>query len=306
MRPPNVHILGLGSVGAVFSHLLRTAHPSAPLFYLSRRSLPKRTSASRDTFTIHEPLGAVKQLSIINDTNGTTPLEILLITTKAHQTKDALSDHSHRISKDTLVIFLQNGMGIVDSVKPILASTRIIQGTTVHAVYRLQNEIHWVSKGNTFFAPQPGTILTSEEDLLLGVLGEVVPDYADFERRLFWKLAINACINPVTAIYGVLNGKVADIDSKEHDLSRRLTTEIQKVYAKLRPDMDMSNLVQEVIQVARETGMNTSSMLADIQAGRKTEIDFINGYIVKMGHSVDVDVHENEAIVLKIKELGCK
>ena len=65
----------------------------------------------------------------------------------------------------------------------------------------------------------------------------------------------------------------------------------------------MSELIKDVMRLAADTRENTSSMLADVLAGRETEIDFINGHIVQMGNRVGIDVRENEMVVQKIKAL---
>ena len=75
-------------------------------------------------------------------------------------------------------------------------------------------------------------------------------------------------------------------------------------HATCRPELDVSRLSEEVMRLAKDSGSNTSSMLADVLAGRETEIDFINGQIVRMGKNMGVDVHENELVVQRIKELS--
>ena len=230
------------------------------------------------------------------------PIDILLITTKAHHTRVAIEPYTKRITGDTLSIFLQNGIGAVDSVRDILPTTRLVLGTTTHAVKRFQpHQIQWIFKGETLFSPEPPTILSSYESQVLAALGQIIT-FSGLEDRLYRKLALNACINPVTGIYNVQNGSVADPSSPAHDLSQRISNEIQRVYAVCTPELDISRLSEDVMKLARDTAGNTSSMLADVLAGRETEIDFINGQIVKMGKSVEVHVPENELVVRRIKE----
>jgi 2-dehydropantoate 2-reductase len=295
-----IHILGFGSIGILSAHLLRAAHPLLSVCYLPR---PKSSSLTK-TFTVRDSSDGCTQLSdLINDVDGTKLIQVLLVTTKAHHTRNAIEPYSRRLTAETLMIFLQNGMGIVDSIRDILPSRRIIIGTTTHACYRIQkNQVQWVFKGETYFSPTPNVSLSQGEYSLLSALGHVV-SYSALEERLYRKLALNACINPVTAIYNVLNGSIADTNSPVHSLSIRLAKEIQQVYGVLRPGMDMSRLVEEIIQLANNTAGNTSSMLADVRAGKETEIDFINGYIAKKGRDAGVNVHENEGVIRSVKEL---
>jgi 2-dehydropantoate 2-reductase len=291
------HILGLGSIGVLSAQLVRKAQPLLQISFLARPMTSPPTS-----YTIYSPDGQISRLSgLVNNSSGLTPIETLLVTTKAHHTKNAIQQHLKRISGATLLVFLQNGMGIVDSLGDILPSTRIVLGTTRLAAYRVDvDTINWVHNGETLLAPEPSTTLSSTEHTILSSLGNVVP-FNELEERMYCKLALNACINPVTVIYNLPNACVADTTLPAHALSVRLATEVQRVYAVVRPNMDMSRLVEEVMRLGFETGGNISSMLADVREGRDTEIDFINGFIVKMGREAGVDVSVNEDIIKRVR-----
>src|ERR1700686_667544 len=131
-----VHILGLGSIGVLSAHLIRTAQPLLPICFLARP-----TTVPPISYTIRDPNGNSSRLSgLVNDTTGTTSIETFLVTTKAHHTKNAIQPHLKRLNAGTLLIFLQNGMGIVDSIRDILPSTRIVFGTTRQAAYRTNGD----------------------------------------------------------------------------------------------------------------------------------------------------------------------
>jgi len=288
-----MHILGLGSVGTVCAYLL--TKPNFRVSYLARRPIPPPV--------VYESGGLSHRLTqLVDDSSGNTPVTTLLVATKAHQTRAALSAYVERISPKTLMIFLQNGMGIIDSVRDILPSSRIVQGTTTMGAYRDGQGVHWVARGQTLFAPTASTSLSNTEEEILACLGEIAK-WDTLEDRMYHKLALNACINPVTAVFNLPNSCIAEIHSPAHQLSKRLATEIKGVYAIARPQMDMWNLTETVLKLAQDTGGNISSMLADVRAGRETEIDFINGYIVEMAGKAGIPVPENNHIIQKVKSL---
>jgi 2-dehydropantoate 2-reductase len=166
-----VHILGLGSIGIVSAYILRAAHPLLPIYYL-----PRQASTSSEAFTVHLPKSdSTAQLTdLVNDVNGRQTIEVFLITTKAHQAKSAISTYYERITKSTLMIFLHNGMGVVESMRNILPSQRIVLGTTLHGAYRTdKNHVHWVHKGETLFSPEPSTNLSSREYNILSAMGKM-------------------------------------------------------------------------------------------------------------------------------------
>jgi 2-dehydropantoate 2-reductase len=291
----SLHILGLGSIGLINAHLLLTK------LALQISYFPRPTSPT--TYKIHHNGQSHNISNLINDGNGSTVIERLLVTTKAHHTREAITPYINRISKDTLLIFLQNGMGVLDSIQDILPSKRMVLGITTHGAYRNgRDNVHWVHAGETLFAGVRDTTISAEEKIILECMGKIV-SYEVLEDRLYRKLAGNACINPVTAVYDCRNGVVDEKESEAHSLSLRLIKEVKEVYSKVRPQMDVSRLEDEVMQLARDNRDNISSMLADVRSGRDTEIEFINGNIVKMGRDVGVNVPENENIIKRIKGL---
>lgn len=294
-----VHILGLGSIGILNAFLLRTAFRSLPISFL-----PRPASSAPTDYFLHHADGRTQSISLANDGNGTDSIEHLLVTTKAHHTKEALLPFIGRLSSTTLLTFIQNGMGVVDFVRDLLPTQRIVLGTTTHAVYRSNSDqFHWVFEGDTFFSPDPATFLSPRETEILSSIGQLT-SFPVLENRLYRKLALNACINPVTAIYKVRNVEVAKVGSPAYELSMHLAREIQVLYSNLRPDFDASQLPEDVLKLSIDTGANTSSMFADMLSGKTTEIDFINGYIVKMGHMAGINVSQNEMVVQKVRDLG--
>ena len=156
----------------------------------------------------------------MDDTHCTMPIDILLITTKAHHIRVAFEPYTKHITGDTLSIFLQNGIGAVDSVRDILPITWLVLEMTMHVIKWFQpDQIQWIFKEETLFLPEPPTILLSYESQVLVALGQIIT-FSDLEDRLYQKLALNVCINPVTAIYNVQNGNIADLTSPAHYLSQ--------------------------------------------------------------------------------------
>lgn len=124
----------------------------------------------------------------------------------------------------------------------------------------------------------------------------------DIERVLWGKLAVNASINGLTAILGCRNGAVLD---SSHGMSvvERLCAEVGDVMeaCEIPPPEGLLSMVLDVLNL---NANNFSSMHQDIVAGRATEIDYINGFVVKKGNLLGVPVPTNRAIydLIKLKE----
>lgn len=129
------------------------------------------------------------------------------------------------------------------------------------------------------------------------------------------KLAINAIINPLTVIFDCLNGELfnrppirALIRALLVEISRVLrsiidsstATLVEKLAAEARYSLD--GLEKTVEDAAVKTAQNISSMRQDVRAGRLTEINYINGYIVKRGTEQGIDCILNRALVQMVQD----
>jgi 2-dehydropantoate 2-reductase len=125
------------------------------------------------------------------------------------------------------------------------------------------------------------------------------------------KLVINSIINPLTSLFNCKNGQV--FESREgEDLFGHLLREAGPIVRALFPDQSNRFLHEAfsdeflgglVKGVAMATANNTSSMLQDIRAGRRTEIDYINGYLVSQGERLGLPTTHHAAVYGRIKEL---
>jgi len=116
------------------------------------------------------------------------------------------------------------------------------------------------------------------------------------------KLAINCVINPLTALHGCRNGELAD----NRELSKlviAMCREVALIGAAAGQGTAIAELERVVFNVIRHTAQNRSSMLQDIEAGRHTEIDYINGYAVRVATQHGVDTPLNRQILQEVREL---
>ena len=122
----------------------------------------------------------------------------------------------------------------------------------------------------------------------------------DVEPLRWAKLVVNAAINPVTAILQAPNGVVVE-NPWAKSLAERLALEAAEVAG--AKGYSVGNPVEIVMKVAEATARNISSMAQDIMRCRPTEVDFINGAVVRYGEEVGVETPYNHAAYLLIKAL---
>jgi 2-dehydropantoate 2-reductase len=224
----------------------------------------------------------------------------LLVATKSHVTRDALTPLLPRLPAATPVVLLQNGMGVEDWLCAARPDLCVLCAITTDGVYRRERDsLVLAGRGDTVIGgARPGDDAHAEAIAReLGMMA--VPDIA---ARRWQKLAINCAINPLTALYRCRNG---DLLAKPEALAamRALCTEVAAVMTAEGLAADADALFSLAAATAQNTATNRSSMCADIEAGRSTEIRFLNGYVVDRARFHGIAVPANERMLAAVLAL---
>jgi len=224
--------------------------------------------------------------------------DLVFLTVKAYDTENAARQLEG--TRFRAICSLQNGVGNEE----ILARhfENVVGGVTTYgANLREPGHVVYAGEGTTILGDFRGSG-AEEFELVLreaGVNAEIVED---IERRIWEKACINAVINPITAVCRVRNGKIVEVPEL-WEVARRIARECREVMSRMGYDVDVESVARDV---AVRTAMNRSSMLQDIEKGRRTEIDFINGAFVRRARELGIDATYNEIMVKLVRgiELG--
>lgn len=296
------HILGLGSMGCLFAAAL---HDNGCAVRAALRSSAEvDTLQGRGGIQIEsegvERLYPV-QAELLSTTS--TPISNLLVTTKAHQVNEAIASISQRLVTGANVILMQNGLGNYEILHEKYPHVSFMNGVTTEGANRKEDfYIHHAGHGETVIGSLGGAIQPDATHDLMASSLKVTWDF-DIEHRLMHKLGISCCINGLTAIYRCSNGALLDGGERETAMTQ-LAHEVARVYTALGHGDLASTVLTESIQVALATAENRSSMLQDIESGRPTEIEYINGYLLSLAQAKDIDCPHNRHLLTVVKKLG--
>ena len=315
---PSLHILGAGSIGQLWALSLRSQTPLYPVTLILRGEgvVAGEKSYLWKPHSLKHPINLAVPVQNINQIKG--PIDTLMVTTKSYQAMDAVQTmflHRPNILPTSRIILLCNGaLSVRDELLPWLNQRRIplILATTTHGAYR-ETVLDDVDNGRTCLvhAGMGQTFLQEEAADLLPYwntagLNCSTLSVSEMERLLWKKLAANCVINPLTAIYHCRNGELL-MEPSFYELQQELLREISQVangsIVKNNSPFDEEMLRQFVQQVVDDTRDNKSSMLQDVLLGRMTEIDHLNGYIVRKGQTLGMTCPANEEIVSRVREL---
>lgn len=309
ISPPRWHVLGVGSIGALFAARIHAAGIAVTLLlrastlaaYRSAGGL--RIDGPDDARLSCQPPALDTFPRASGHARGVTPPRCILACTKAHDTPGALEPLLTGDGNGQLVLLLQNGLGVGDALRERWPRLRLWSGVTTAGAWRSSPfTVHCVAAGETHaghFDDAGDATLDTAVHTLADTRVLALDD--DIRTRLWRKLAVNAVINALTAIHGCRNGQLLAVDAARDALAP-LAAEVEAVARAEGICLDEPVLAMATA-VIRLTAENLSSMNRDIAAGRRTEIDFINGHLVALAMRHGIDVPRHAALVTAIHAL---
>ncbi len=223
--------------------------------------------------------------------------DVTFVTVKSYDTEEVA-----RLLKDVecgVVVSLQNGIGNEETLSKYVSN--VLGGVTTYASNLVDyGWIEFAGVGENYIGRTNGVI---DDDVIqvVGILNDVgLKAYAveDIVRRKWIKVVINSAINPITAILRVRNGEI--LSDELWELAVRVLKEGERVLKAMGFEETLEDVLRDVVKM---TAKNKSSMLQDVERGKRTEIDFINGAIVRKAEELGFDVPYNRTLLHLVKGL---
>ena len=261
----------------------------------------------------------------------------LILSVKSHATVAALSTVAHRLTSESTVLFLQDGMGILDEVNEKVfpdANTRPSYMIGL-STYRLRSEGQFtisrhgvgtmalgsLSESSPLPVDSPAPMHWSRNEITPStryllrtltrtpILAAMGLSSIDLFQLQLERLAVQSVIDPLSVMFDCKNGELLDNKSITR-VMRLLLSEISLVIRSLPELQNLPNLnvrfspaklEYQVVSIARTTANNESSMVRDMNKSRKTEIEYLNGYIVRRGEELGIQCVMNYMLMQLIK-----
>jgi 2-dehydropantoate 2-reductase len=233
------------------------------------------------------------------------PCEFGIVATKSMHTGAALEATAHAFAEGS-VCSVQNGVGNEETIAE--HATRVIRGTTFPAGHLVEpGHVHWDVAGETTIGPfeESPAPMDAVERLAEACTRGGLPTAAVADARgpQWRKVIFNAATNPVGALTGLTHGQVCE-DEGLRRLVSALVDEGKAVAGAQGIELDADS--EELIDYAARPDVaydHKASMLQDVEARRETEIDYLNGGIVRFGREQGIPTPLNEAVVALVKGL---
>jgi 2-dehydropantoate 2-reductase len=243
--------------------------------------------------------------SIATDPGAAGKADLVVVLVKSYDTASATQAVKEILADDGVVLTLQNGVGNYEILNEAFPDRVILGTTTMGAMTLGQGTIRHTGFGDTHVGEADGTIRqrTRNVGALLETMRGGGVHVVDNAVGCVWsKLIINAAINAPATLLRVRNGDLPATDAGR-SLIHEIVEECRAVVSALGISLLFDDPEERVVTVCKGTAANINSMFQDVLAGRRTEIDFINGAVARAGEGVGVATPVNRTLARLIKAL---
>jgi 2-dehydropantoate 2-reductase len=234
------------------------------------------------------------------------PVDLAILTVKAHQAAAAAQGLPLLLGAGGLALTLQNGLGNLEEMAKVAGPEHLLGGASILGVTKLrEGEVLLAGLGPTYVGPPPGSLVSPDAVEAVAALfrraGLPCEVRGNIDAVLWEKLLVNVGINPLTALLQVKNGDLLNLPSAWKVAVAAASETLSVAQAKgVNLSVDPEARLAEVCTA---TSGNRSSMVQDVTAGRRTEIEALNAQVAARGESHGVPTPVNRLLTQLIRAL---
>ena len=296
-------IVGPGAMGSLFAANLAKAKEEV---WVLDKNKERAAAINQNGISLEGVSGNWKaQVKATAEAGEIGAADLIILCVKSYDTKEAITEAKPLLGDNTSVLTLQNGIGNIEIIAEVVGSDKVIGGVTNQGATLLgAGRIKHAGKGETIIGRIDGKIPVQmrairEQFNKVGLEARISRDI----KGLLWsKLIINAGINALTAITRLNNGRLIEFEGTRKVL-REAVGEATRVAKRKRIKLIYDDPLAKVEAVCEATAANVSSMLQDVLRKRRTEIDFINGVVVRQAQELGIPAPVNSVLLDLVKTI---
>jgi 2-dehydropantoate 2-reductase len=299
-----IGIIGAGALGSLFAVRLYKSGQNIVIFHKDLKHIQK---IIQDGINLVGVSGKRDRANVqASSTVANWDLDLVLVTVKAYDTGTVGQYLRNGLDNSVPVLTVQNGLGNIEILSRSLGRHRILGGSTTEASLLIRPG----------YAKHTGSGLTQLGELNGQRSKRIMKLVRVFEEAGFrtkisnqimtviWSKAIlNSAVNPLTGLTHYRNGEILE-RPEICDLSREIIEEAIRVAKCMSIPVKETSIQKSLKQVLSSTHLNKSSMLQDLENNRKTEIDQLNGAIMKLGEKYKVPTPYNSFITAAVRYIS--
>lgn len=298
-----IAVVGAGAIGCLFAAYLTKSKEEIWLLDKDKKNAEKINERGIHVENASGSWqGKVKATVDLEDIRNA---DLILVCVKSFHTKSCIQQIKPFLGQNTKILTLQNGLGNIEIIGEVAGEDRVIGGVTSEGATLIEpGRIRHAGKGETSIGTIDGKTPPEMRSIreVFNKAGFETKMSRDIKSLIWSKLIINVGINALGALTRLPNGRLIEYEGTKRIL-RDAVTEATRIAKRKRVKLIFDDPLAKVEAVCENTGQNLSSMLQDVLRKKRTEIDFINGVIVRLGQELGIDVPTNRLLVDLVKTI---
>lgn len=295
-----VSLIGLGGVGGTYASKLYDMDPKCLKVITDKERYDRY---SRKGFIIN---GKKYQFDYIRPEEKVEPSDLVIVSVKYHHINQAIKDIKNHVGPNTIILSLLNGISSEKIIGQEYGIDKVLYGMVIGVdAIREDNKISFADTAKLYFGEETNNtyspkVLAVKELFDRANIQYVIPE--NMVHTLWWKFMFNVGINQTSAVLKASYKVFHEIQEAE-DFLRETMREVVKLSEKMGIGLSEEN-VQEFVDILRGLSpQGKTSMLQDIEAGRKTEVEMLAGEVCRLGEQLGVDTPINKMLLNMIRTM---
>jgi 2-dehydropantoate 2-reductase len=230
--------------------------------------------------------------------------DLVIVAVKYHHLSDTINDIKNCVGDNTLILSIMNGIDSEEKIGSVYGMDKMLYGVAVGIdAVRIENRVTYTNEGKLFFGEAdnsiPGERVTRLKSLFedAGIISEIPQDMI---RTLWWKYMINVGINQVSAVLRAPYG-VFQKSQEARDLVDSAMREVTTIAEKANVHIYEEDIADWYKILAGLSPGGKTSMLQDVEARRKTEVEMLAGTVIEIGEEYKIPTPVNQVLFRLIK-----
>ena len=296
----NVAILGAGAVGGFYASRFLDA-PQFSTVVVARGERYDRLTSNGLVIN-----GRRIAIPVAHPDDDHSPAGLILVALKHHHLQGALPDLAEVVGPHTTIISVMNGLDSEEIIGSVYGMDKMLYAVSVGIDgVREENRITYTKPGKCYFGEAVNThvsqrVLRVQEVFdRAGIAYETVPDMI---RMLWWKFMVNVGTNQASAVMRAPYGAFQS-SPEAQALMEELMREVIALAGPAGVNLTEQDITDWYVHLHTLSPRGKTSMLQDIEAGRKTEVEMFGGKVVEMGRTYGVPTPANQTVLRIIRVL---
>ena len=253
--------------------------------------------------------GKLYNIPVLSPEDHTAPADLITVAVKNQHLDDAIRDMRNCVGPETVIISVMNGIDSEERIGAVYGMAKVLYCVSLGIdALRESNSVIYTTQGTLFFGeaanPFPTQRVTRIQTLL-GKAGIVYETPPDMMRILWWKFMINVGINQASAVLGA-SYAVFQTVKEARALMESAMREVILLAEKAGVNLSEEDISSFDPYLARLNPQGKTSMLQDVEAGRKTEVEMFAGRVIALGKYYNVPVPVNQMLFTQISKIESK